>query len=1020
MEEHSSDELDDEEEEQHNPTDEHINESEAIEDADKDKLVESPPAQVIAVTPAHTIPISKAMSKTTQHIKDDGIKDSDDEICGPVTPMRRGFTPAKLRQAQPFESVSRRLQTPAKRPVTFSVRRDAPQTQKLPIRALASYYPPRPVTVSRDSSRSYVVPALEQPAQLQSESSGICLMKDDDNIHVRVSPVDPEIDDELTDAESISSHGLSGSDSEPENREESNDAEEEAVRSQIAKATEDDMLDEESDHDKQREQNYELDIQELTQSTGEGVPFESQLIEADTGEQAYFDTDSEDELQHFSEDEDEEDLIADQNDPANESNYEQEDDYPSDDDEQSDNDSTIDDTIIKPQLPADLMRSSPVLPAPTASDETELNFDDSEVLSSVPSTPTSVIVRNLKEDDNDDESSDEEPAPSPRASLSDDSTLPEFDDQGDTTPWKTRVSFNTATAQMLQTPNMRAFRSEKMMIMESCTSSNPATETDPTCIDPALLAEQDDGVSLALEADIMAGVASEELIVDFTAATRGTTLIHSQLPEFDTPRMSLLEESILIEPADPGFSLSTVSDEQAPITAESMDEEPAADQLDIATPRLVQNWNAREFVNEAATPLPSYARSTVSTNLRRQTMAGVRPATPCNETPRPRAADTVIKPAMSGSFAKTLASKNNHTPTAVPSTRTPSTHKPTPTPTHRKPAPIILAQPATPITPFTGPRLRKHTPTPLSQTPIKASFKSPIKASLKSPIKTSVRTSIKTPLKTPIKTPLKPPGGTPAAYPMTPHPAQPLRAITALVEIYTLDGSSASTSFIDLLHRLGARTTKTWSDRITHVIFKDGSPTTLQKVRLANKAAAAAADNETQTNAAEKIFCVNSRWVTDCDREGRRQDERDERYAVDVTEIPRGGRRRRKSMEPLASLRNLNGNVVVSATTPPRAAKCRPARQSIASTVWGGSSPVKGGAGAATPGDEENWDDSVVDIDGQTLGFDDEEQEEEEEERVRGLQMTAPVKRVKALKLKGEGSRRLTFFPARGAGDGLD
>ncbi|KAK5171845.1 uncharacterized protein LTR77_003481 [Saxophila tyrrhenica] len=155
---------------------------------------------------------------------------------------------------------------------------------------------------------------------------------------------------------------------------------------------------------------------------------------------------------------------------------------------------------------------------------------------------------------------------------------------------------------------------------------------------------------------------------------------------------------------------------------------------------------------------------------------------------------------------------------------------------------------------------------------------------------------------TPIKTPLKAPATTPAQEPMTPHPAEPLRSVVALVEVFTLEGASASAPFVALLHRLGAKTTKAWSERVTHVIFKDGSPTTLQRVRLNNKTAE-------EKGSGPIVHCVNSRWVSDCDNEGARMDESDEAYAVDVAEIPRGGRRRRKSMEPSALL-NIGGNIV--------------------------------------------------------------------------------------------------------------
>lgn len=155
---------------------------------------------------------------------------------------------------------------------------------------------------------------------------------------------------------------------------------------------------------------------------------------------------------------------------------------------------------------------------------------------------------------------------------------------------------------------------------------------------------------------------------------------------------------------------------------------------------------------------------------------------------------------------------------------------------------------------------------------------------------------------TPRRTPLKAPTMTPGMEPMTPHPAAPLRGVVALVEVFTSDGGCATPAFTVLLQRLGAKTTKTFSERVTHLVFKEGSPTTLQRLRVHNKQVA-------ETGMGKEIYCVNSRWVSDCDTGSMRMDETDEAYAVDVEDVPRAGKRRRKSMEPTA-LKNIGGNVV--------------------------------------------------------------------------------------------------------------
>jgi hypothetical protein len=248
---------------------------------------------------------------------------------------------------------------------------------------------------------------------------------------------------------------------------------------------------------------------------------------------------------------------------------------------------------------------------------------------------------------------------------------------------------------------------------------------------------------------------------------------------------------------------------------------------------------------------------------------------------------------------------------------------------------------------------------------------------------------------TPIKTPLKAPAETPAQVPMTPHPGAPLRGVLALVEVFTLDGASASAPFISLLQRLGAKTTKTWSERVTHVIFKDGSPTTLQRVRLNNKQVETSGKGFT-------IHCVNSRWVSDCDASGSRVDEDDDAYAVDVTEVPRGGSRRRKSMEPSA-LVNIGGNIVRD-------------RKSIGRQSIGRSTMKPDPMEKKLENDIEftpvaKWQSLPLDDD-----FEDDESELMTPDYLAApdklVQMTAPINRVRKLDLQKDASknRRMTSF----------
>ncbi|KAH2840422.1 hypothetical protein KXV85_002247 [Aspergillus fumigatus] len=130
------------------------------------------------------------------------------------------------------------------------------------------------------------------------------------------------------------------------------------------------------------------------------------------------------------------------------------------------------------------------------------------------------------------------------------------------------------------------------------------------------------------------------------------------------------------------------------------------------------------------------------------------------------------------------------------------------------------------------------------------------------------------------------------------------------VDVHTTEGEDASGIFIELLQQMGARCVKSWgwnprasmssgdmTNRrdskvgITHVVFKDGGVRTLEKVR----------------QAAGLVKCVGVGWVLDCERENKWLDET--HYTVDSSIIPRGGAKRRKSMEPRA-LSNVNGTLI--------------------------------------------------------------------------------------------------------------
>ncbi|ELR05672.1 hypothetical protein VC83_03315 [Pseudogymnoascus destructans] len=161
-----------------------------------------------------------------------------------------------------------------------------------------------------------------------------------------------------------------------------------------------------------------------------------------------------------------------------------------------------------------------------------------------------------------------------------------------------------------------------------------------------------------------------------------------------------------------------------------------------------------------------------------------------------------------------------------------------------------------------------------------------------------------------------------------------LRGAVVYVDVHTSEGADASAVFVELLTQMGAKCVKSWGWKpntmsppggvispetaesakvgITHVVFKDGGKRTLEKVR--------------ETNGV--VLCVGVGWVLDCERMDQWLDESP--YSIDTAIVPRGGNRRRKSMEPRA-LANMNGTLVstpgrASSKEPTAPATARPAR----------------------------------------------------------------------------------------------
>ncbi|KAK5723967.1 hypothetical protein LTR17_013716 [Elasticomyces elasticus] len=334
---------------------------------------------------------------------------------------------------------------------------------------------------------------------------------------------------------------------------------------------------------------------------------------------------------------------------------------------------------------------------------------------------------------------------------------------------------------------------------------------------------------------------------------------------------------------------------------------------------------------DVAPATPHYALPTAAFDARRKSLPAITYRTPVKAASRPNTSDGASAPRMrfaqhwpvsslgrsAGSTVAISTPKAKATTASMQDRAVDAELDTLATPKHGKTPPVSVA-----TTTIVTPRERYPRMTPRVQfedhakTAVQpARFHTPVQKPSRRPATTrkaaddvatprlgslrrlALKNNTPLPTHTPIKTPIKPPAMTPSQAPMTPHPAAPLRGVVAMVEVYTLEGASASSPFIALLRRLGAKTTKVWSDTVTHVIFKDGSPTTLQRVRLQNKHAVTGS----------RVHCVNSRWISDCEAAGSQVDE--EIYAVDLTEVPRAGGRRRKSMEPCALI-NVGGNIV--------------------------------------------------------------------------------------------------------------
>ncbi|KAJ5694638.1 hypothetical protein N7536_005050 [Penicillium majusculum] len=220
-----------------------------------------------------------------------------------------------------------------------------------------------------------------------------------------------------------------------------------------------------------------------------------------------------------------------------------------------------------------------------------------------------------------------------------------------------------------------------------------------------------------------------------------------------------------------------------------------------------------------------------------------------------------------------------------------------------------------------SPRVRKPTYMALNDTApiLSPSRKSPRVSRSPAPKRRSItgrRSSVKAPVMAAPGTPVATASPAKKARRSMSTEQKALNGAVVHVDVHTTEGEDASGIFVELLQQMGARCVKSWSWNprsslspvdgaepkdlrvgITHVVYKDGGLRTMEKVK----------------KAAGLVKCVGVGWVLDCERENQWLDETP--YAVDSSIIPRGGAKRRKSMEPRA-LSNVNGTLVRISESP--------------------------------------------------------------------------------------------------------
>ncbi|CZT04561.1 uncharacterized protein RAG0_10983 [Rhynchosporium agropyri] len=473
-------------------------------------------------------------------------------------------------------------------------------------------------------------------------------------------------------------------------------------------------------------------------------------------------------------------------------------------------------------------------------------------------------------------------------------------------------------------PTKSSFFEDEMCVRDELAAEPEISDEEADLLDAnfEVVELDDEDMALAFEADEMSLLESEELETyvneDVAQATEELEEAEGEVTQAPIEEFLVLEPTILdtstelefveqkVQVSEPALASEILQvQSKAPATYHDVElvsegntfetslpevvqeEEQASPMVDTAAPKDIQDSEIDELSGEVDVPYsPEPALSEASQEYGDENAMPIDPRLMSAPTPRtPAQAFATPKP------KRVLGERICHTVSKVPlkAPAEDSAMRPSPKKRSASISRLPTQRPSSTLS---------RNNTVISYSPTKSTFETQSKKAsaelvmqdaIATPSRDNAWSSIQTPARTPrrdINTAL-------------------LKGAVVFVDVHTSEGSDASALFTELLTQMGARCVKTWSWNgssedtakigITHVVYKDGGKRTLERVK--------------ETNGV--VSCVGVSWVLDCERENKWLDESS--YSVDTGMVPRGGHRRRKSMEPRA-LAKLNGELISSMT----------------------------------------------------------------------------------------------------------